>query len=481
MSFRKSIIPAIVVLVAVFEIQAQPPTWTVTPAGGMFANNFPVGIGTGTPASLLHLHQDFPAGPQAPVMLRFSQGAEDCTGAGRLFLHPGGNMAPGGNEGDFILWANGVPLLPSEFDLQECGRNLVLASTHMEANDDFGMIRLITGDGFNDVLNGTTEKMSVFSITDAINSHTVIDVKNGSSPDGNSVLRFYNSTPLGDILNAGQAWTIGLDQSDQMMPNRLSFAFGEDADLDDPEVVIAPWGNIGQGVEFPAAKLHMRQNGGDAGSWISMEDNAGNFGYSFFKHGPGHALEEVLSLSAYDNRGGTTWEWQIMAFTLDGNVGVGTGTPLARFHVEGNSFFNGNVGIGTNNPVTDLHVDGRVVIGQDGHTLGDFADPELAVQGTIVAQEVVVVADGWADFVFEEDYELMPLNELEASIAQNGHLPGVPSEEEVAANGVSLNDLQVTLLQKVEELTLYVLELNDKNQQLQQQVAKLQAARNTNR
>lgn len=97
---------------------------------------------------------------------------------------------------------------------------------------------------------------------------------------------------------------------------------------------------------------------------------------------------------------------------------------------------NGDVGIGTTNP--------------DGY--------KLAVNGKMRAKSLDIES-GWADFVFEDDYKLFPLNELEAFIEEFGHLPEVPSAEHVENNGVNVGETQVLLLQKIEELSLYVIEL----------------------
>jgi hypothetical protein len=70
-----------------------------------------------------------------------------------------------------------------------------------------------------------------------------------------------------------------------------------------------------------------------------------------------------------------------------------------------------------------------------------------------------VTLDGWSDFVFENDYSLMPLEEVEQHIHQYKHLPGVPSEKEVRENGVNVGEMQSKLLEKIEELTLYVIRL----------------------
>jgi hypothetical protein len=91
-------------------------------------------------------------------------------------------------------------------------------------------------------------------------------------------------------------------------------------------------------------------------------------------------------------------------------------------------------------------------------------DAMLTVDGKIVAKACYVTAMNWADFVFDKDYKLMPLAELEAYYTTNKHLPGVPTEAEVKENGVGVSEMTTTLLQKVEELTLYMVELKKENE-----------------
>jgi len=103
------------------------------------------------------------------------------------------------------------------------------------------------------------------------------------------------------------------------------------------------------------------------------------------------------------------------------------------------SFSGGNVGIGTQNP-----------------------DAPLTVNGKIHTTEVQVSAVG-ADFVFDEGYKLKPLEEVESYIKTNKHLPEIPSAEEVKQNGMELGQMEMKLLQKIEELTLYAIELKKEN------------------
>ena len=73
----------------------------------------------------------------------------------------------------------------------------------------------------------------------------------------------------------------------------------------------------------------------------------------------------------------------------------------------------------------------------------------------------------WPDYVFEEDYTLRPLSEVEAFIAANNHLPDVPSQTEIETNGAELGEMNRILLQKIEELTLYIIEQDKRIQELE--------------
>lgn len=99
------------------------------------------------------------------------------------------------------------------------------------------------------------------------------------------------------------------------------------------------------------------------------------------------------------------------------------------------------------------------------------------VDGTIKGINFISTANSYADFVFEDDYRLAPLSEVEEFIEENNHLPDIPSEAEAKANGVDLQEMQAKLLQKIEELTLYVIELKKENEDQQQRIKKLESTK----
>ena len=99
----------------------------------------------------------------------------------------------------------------------------------------------------------------------------------------------------------------------------------------------------------------------------------------------------------------------------------------------------------------------------------------LLVDSLIIAKEVVIKPDDFPDYVFDEKHNLLSINALATYIKNSGHLPGIDSKDQVLAGGICGGELSVQLLEKVEELTLYMIEMNqalDKAQEEQQQLSK---------
>ena len=131
---------------------------------------------------------------------------------------------------------------------------------------------------------------------------------------------------------------------------------------------------------------------------------------------------------------------------------------------------NGYVGIGTKSPEYKLDVNGT--IRADGIIAdGTIRADGLVVDGTIQAEEIIVKTTG-ADFVFAEDYQLRPLSDVKTFIHENKHLPEIKSAQEMQENGVGVNELQTQLLQKIEELTLYILQQEERIQALEAELNK---------
>lgn len=137
--------------------------------------------------------------------------------------------------------------------------------------------------------------------------------------------------------------------------------------------------------------------------------------------------------------------------------GYGDYLPEHKFVVRGSSKIEGNI-------LTDSN------IGIGTSSFVDGADNyRLSVNGAIRASRVKVYTT-WADFVFEKDYKLSNLDEVEKYIKDNGHLKDIPSAKEVEEKGIELGEMNKLLLQKVEELTLYLITLNKELQEVKSQI-----------
>ena len=126
-------------------------------------------------------------------------------------------------------------------------------------------------------------------------------------------------------------------------------------------------------------------------------------------------------------------------------------TSTIRMRITNDGF----VGIGTDDPQTRLHVAGSI-----------------RANGMVRANEVKVTVNG-ADFVFEPDYYLRPLAEVEQFIIENKHLPEIAPAVAMEQDGVNMGEFQMQLLQKIEELTLYVIELKKENEAQQKEINEL--------
>jgi hypothetical protein len=234
-------------------------------------------------------------------------------------------------------------------------------------------------------------------------------------------------------------------------------------------------------------------NGG-ANHYGVYGQNANLAGYAGYFDGRGLFLHE---LRTNDN------------LLVDDDIGVGTITPSTKLQIVGgvdagfasNGFIQTGLTSGWNLVIDDNEILARnnglendLFIQRDG---GDvlFCALELgsvgvgltagtsipsgymfAVDGKIISEELRIQnSNNWPDYVFNDQYRLMPLDELKQTIAVNKHLPNIPSAATVEEDGILIGDMQKRMMEKIEELTLYILELNETNKQQQAEINQLKA------
>ena len=185
---------------------------------------------------------------------------------------------------------------------------------------------------------------------------------------------------------------------------------------------------VGIGTELPEEVLHVC---GDV-LFDLFESNSTERGI-FFRKGFSNSKKYNLGILLFDHNDGGVSPDGLTIAAYDG-VSFSTGSNDRNERMRINSL--GYVGIGTTSPKS-----------------------KLDVAGTITATEIKVEAQT-ADFVFEDDYQLKSLTEVEQFIQTNNHLPDIPSAKQMKEDGVGLAEMNKLLLQKVEELTLYLIETN---------------------
>jgi hypothetical protein len=237
---------------------------------------------------------------------------------------------------------------------------------------------------------------------------------------------------LGNVVNS-KYWRIQLDGTSD------GNLFFNDGSSNPPFFIHGTSKNVGLGTSTPSGKFEVR----DANNAEMIAYSTSNVSASAW------VMNSLTNYALFIDANGT------------GHISQNRSSPL---HLM-NFYWNLNVGGGK----PQVWIGPRKQI-SPGHT--DF---RFSVDGKILSTEVIVTQQNWADFVFEKNYKLMPLEELEKYYSQFKRLPDVPSEKEVIDNGLDIGDSQKILLQKIEELTLYLVEEHKIIKDQQEKINRLQS------
>ena len=337
------------------------------------------------------------------------------------------------------------------------------------------------------------------------NDKTVLKLKTNSTTDdlgiwfqgkrANSVN--YSSHYIGADGDSHYNFKINADENLQLQTNGLD------------RVYIKSNGNVGIGTTSPNGKLHISAVSNESRvkpkDLIYLTATNSSVGYDGFgtsivdfrrtyQNSTPHAVNRI----SFIERGHSTSDKGGAILFATKTLNSGSEEPEERMRID----YNGNVGIGTSSPEHKLDVvDGNVQVrnvaagrkikldagngsidltggtmqlnrfstnnislarGGGSVAVGTLLAPtgyKLAIAGKTITEEVKVqLQTNWPDYVFEKDYNLPTLTEVELHIKEKGHLKNIPSAKEVEKNGFYLGEMDAKLLQKIEELTLYTIE-----------------------
>ncbi|MBK8142166.1 MAG: hypothetical protein IPK57_15155 [Chitinophagaceae bacterium] len=257
-------------------------------------------------------------------------------------------------------------------------------------------------------------------------------------------------------------------------------------------MTIEPNGDVGVGFTSPSYKLDVNGNARTVGNFIAED------GYIQIKSTTDSKLWNMQYSSGTGRLLFLESGVERVILQNGGNVGIGETFPAEKLHVNGNTMIDGDATLNTVNPTIQLqnsdvnkgfiqlsgdnirigtnsgNTAGKFVIRTNGGdrvfvdesgnvNIGSQTDApgyKLRVDGKMICEEVKVkLSTAWPDYVFDDKHKLMTIGELSKFIRQNKHLPNIPSAKEIESNGMEVGDMQKRMMEKIEELTLYIISL----------------------
>ena len=308
-------------------------------------------------------------------------------------------------------------------------------------------IRFRTDD--NNITVGSNNAMLFNAASMQFNPTSQVVVNGAFKATGNVVLSaLASSTPKLLTVGAnGQLATTDLTTEGDNLGNHTAT---QNLNLNGKKIVN---GTAGTGGIFVSTAGKVRIGTGTTTPTNALEVNGTTVSTNLKISGLASSTQKVLTVGT----GGQVSATDVSTFADD----MGDHTATQNINLNGRKIVNGSAStnglfVGTN---------GNVRIGAGSGNPSNA----LEVNGIVRTKEVLVEITGWSDFVFEKDYKLMSLAEVEQFVKQHGHLPDIPSANEVEENGIGLGEMNALLLQKIEEMTLHLIEMEKRIQELESQ------------
>lgn len=369
----------------------------------------------------------------------------------------------------------------------------------------------------NSISNSLTSSNQLVTTVNGVSSAPILlPIPNFSEIDGSITNELQTLTQTGNTItlsNGGGSFTLPVftdtdAQSLALNGNNLSISNGNTVVLptytDTDGQSLSLNGNnlsISNGntvvlptfVEIDGSTTNELQTLTQSGNVITLSNGGGSFTLPTFTD------TDAQSLSLNGNNltisNGNTVALPTTSITAGNNItvtGNGTTTPFLISAVDTSLYANnGSINTATtvnNNRIVDMNnrniwfntststAHGKIYIGNTTSYPTTTGNYKLFVEGGILTEKVKVAlrsTSNWADYVFANDYKLMPLSEVEQFISTNKHLPGVASASDLVKDGIDVVEMQSKQMEKIEELTLYVIQQNKKIEELQKQVQAL--------
>jgi len=418
---------------------------TITPAGN-------VGIGTATPASTLEVNSG------------------TANAASGLVLNQG--TGSGNTNSSRLFFANAGDITTNSFSIFKNANNLAFSYGANPGSSSGTQAMVFTNTG--NVGIGTNAPATNFEVYGPATTAQItwpLLVRNQSVTSATGYGTGIKLKASNDNAGEVNKWVGIAAVASDVWSNKTDFAIytnGNASNSPTEKVRISGAGDVGIGTAAPGARLDVSSASNSSAHTIQASSPDNHFVFLSSSLGPANynnivtAGDQGIVFSAGTSGTGSfgIFPWTAassgagLKILANGNVGIGTVTPSAALDVRG-----GNVWI--NGP----------------SALSNFVDNyALNVNGNIRANKLVVNTTG-ADFVFEPNYKLIPLNQLEKYVTTNRHLPGIETANVMQKDGVDVGENQTKLLQKVEELTLYIIDQNKALEQLRKEVEQLKASK----